>query len=60
MKESKKQIELYENSDQVVNAAVDRVVVELFNKRDASLGGQAVLLTGCSPLAGTTSTCITS
>ena len=58
MKESKKQIELYENSDQVVNAAVDRVVVELFNKRDASLGGQAVLLTGCSPLAGTTSTCI--
>lgn len=58
MKNEKKVIELYENSDQVVNAAVDRVVVELFNKRDASLGGQAVLLTGCSPLAGTTSTCI--
>lgn len=58
MNNEKKMIELYENSDQVVNAAVDRIVVELFNKREESIGGQAVLLTGCSPLAGTTSTCI--
>ena len=54
----KKTIELYENSNQVVNAAIDRIVVELFNKRQKSTGGQAVLLTGCSPIAGTTSTCI--
>lgn len=58
MNNEKKMIELYENSNQVVNAAVDRIVVELFNKREESIGGQAVLLTGCSPLAGTTSTCI--
>ncbi len=58
MKNEKKVIELYENSNQIVNAAVDRIVVELFNKRNESEGGQAVLLTGCSPLAGTTSTCI--
>ena len=58
MKKTKKQIELYENSNQIVNAAVDRIVVELFNKREESSGGQAVLLTGCSPLAGTTSTSI--
>lgn len=58
MSESKKIIELYESTNQIVNAAVDRIVVELFNKRGNVLGGQAVLLTGCSPLAGTTSTCI--
>lgn len=56
--DKKKKIELYENSNQVVNAAVDRIVVELFNKKEESTDGQAVLLTGCSPLAGTTSTCI--
>lgn len=58
MEKAKKRIELYENTNQIANAAVDRIVVELFNKREKSSGGQTVLLTGCSPLAGTTSTCI--
>lgn len=58
MDTEKKVINLYETKNQVFNAAVDRIVVELFNKREEGFSGQAVLLTGCSPLAGTTSTCI--
>lgn len=58
MENKKKTIELYINTNQIINAAVDRIVVELFNKREESTGGQTILLTGCSPLAGTTSTCI--
>lgn len=57
-KVNKDVIELYENSDQISKAAIDRIVVEIFNRRTDSKTGQAVLLTGCSPLAGTTSTCI--
>ena len=58
MENKKKTIELYINTNQIINAAVDRIVVELFNKREESTGGQTILLTGYSPLAGTTSTCI--
>ena len=58
MDKEKKRIELYENKNQIVNAAIDRIVVELFHKKEEKEKGQAVLLTGCSPLAGTTSTCI--
>lgn len=58
MENKKKTIGLYVNTNQITNAAIDRIVVELFNKREVNSGGQAVLLTGCSPLAGTTSTCI--
>lgn len=58
MKKTKKKIELYVNENQVVNAAIDRIVVELFNKNNCKEVGQAILLTGCSMSAGTTSTCI--
>lgn len=50
-------VELYENKDQILNAAIDRVVVEIFNRKK-DIYGQKILLTGCSPLAGTTSICI--
>lgn len=56
--DNKRKVELYENTDQIVNAAVDRIVVEVFNRKASGQHGQAILLTGCSPLAGTTSTCI--
>lgn len=51
-------IELYENENQVISAAIDRIVVELLNKRTDEAKSQSILMTGCSPLAGTTSTCI--
>ncbi len=53
-----KNITLYVNDNQLNSTAIDRIVVELFNKRKKTKDGQTVLLTGCSPLAGTTSTCI--
>lgn len=55
---SKNVLELYVNKDQLTNAAIDEVVVELFNKWENRKGGQAIVLTGCSPLAGVTSTSI--
>lgn len=58
MKQEKRMITLYENSSQITNAAIDRIVVEVFNKRESKSDGQTILMTGCSPLAGTTSTCI--
>ena len=55
----KNKIELYEIKDQNVNAAVNKIVVEIFNKRKTeNHKGQVILLTGASPLAGTTSTAI--
>ena len=54
----KKKIELYSKSDQLVNAAVDKVVVDLFNKKGNCVGGQAIVMTGCSPISGVTSTSI--
>lgn len=58
MEKTKKIIEFYENSSQITNAAIDRIVVEVFNKREGESCGQTILMTGASPLAGTTSTCI--
>lgn len=49
-------VELYANRDQSFNAAIDRIVVEIFNRKNNKT--QKLLLSGCSPLAGTTSTCI--
>ena len=54
----KKKIELYSKSDQLVNAAVDKIVVDLFNKKGNCVGGQAIVMTGCSPISGVTSTSI--
>lgn len=55
----KKIVNLYENSNQLVNAAIDKVVVEIFNKREQDAKtAQTIVLFGASPLAGTTSTSI--
>lgn len=56
MEKNRPKINLYENSNQITNAAIDRIAVEIFNHKREK--GQTILLTGCSPLAGTTSTCI--
>lgn len=53
-----KTVNLYENKNQLINDAIDKIVVEIFNKRNKENGAQAIVLTGCSPLVGTTSTCI--
>ena len=58
MTEKKKLINLYAKDEQIVNAAVDKIVVDLFNMREEGKGGQVIVLTGCSPLAGTTYTSI--
>lgn len=50
-----KQIRLYENENQLISAAVDKMVVEILNKRADNSKAQTLVLTGCSPLAGTTS-----
>lgn len=54
----KKIVELYENKDQAVIAAIDKIVVEIYNKNADKEKSQSIILTGCSPLTGTTSTCI--
>ena len=58
MTETKKLINLYAKDEQIVTAAIDKIVVDLFNKREKEQGGQVIVLTGCSPLAGTTYTSI--
>ncbi len=58
MEKTEKIIELYEKNNQLIKAAIDKIVVEIFNKKDTQQGGQAIVLTGCSPLVGTTSTSI--
>ena len=54
----KHQIDLYSNTSQVMNAAIDRIVVEIHNKRKNDEGAQKILLTGCGPQCGTTSVSI--
>ena len=58
MTEKKQLINLYAKDEQIVNAAIDKIVVDLFNKREDGERGQIIVLTGCSPLAGTTYTSI--
>lgn len=58
MEKTEKVIELYEKNNQLIKAAIDKIVVEIFNKKDDMQGGQTIVLTGCSPLVGTTSTSI--
>lgn len=53
-----KEVCLYENRNQLVTDAIDKIVVEIFNKRNKEEKAQSLVLTGCSPLVGTTSTCI--
>ena len=54
----KHQIDLYSNTSQVTNDAIDRIVVEIHNKRKNDEGAQKILLTGCGPQCGTTSVSI--
>ncbi len=56
MDQEKKKVELYENKSQTVRAAIDKIAVDLINKSNNQ--SQVLLFTGCSPVAGTTSTCI--
>ncbi len=56
--EQEKIVELYESKNQLINAAIDKIVVEIFNKKTEDDSAQTILLTGCSPITGTTSTSI--
>lgn len=58
MADNSKVVSLYENKNQLVTNAVDKIVVEVFNKRATKNHAQMILLTGCSPLVGTTSASI--
>lgn len=49
------QINLYGNTNQVMNDAIDRIVVEIHNKRKDKESAHKILLTGCGPQSGTTS-----
>lgn len=55
MSQDMKQIKLYEIENQLVGAAVDKMVVEIINKKKEGQSSQTLVLTGCSPLSGTTS-----
>lgn len=55
---SNKKIELYGNTSQVMNDAIDRIVIEIYGKKQADKGAQKILLTGCGPRCGSTSTVI--
>ena len=56
--EKKRQIQLYGNTSQVMNDAIDRIVVEIHNKKKRQGEAHKVLLTGCAPQCGNTSICI--
>lgn len=51
----KETIELYGNSDQQLNNAIDKIIVSTINKKSKYKQGQVIAVTGCSPLVGTTS-----
>lgn len=48
-------IQLYENKDQIFNDSIDRIIIELFNKKNKKDEADFLMLTGCSALSGTTS-----
>ena len=54
---NKKIITLYENKNQLLYASIDKITVEIIDKKKDA-GAQSIVLTACSPLAGTTSTAI--
>jgi len=53
----KRIINLYENENQLLYAAIDKITVEIIDKKKNE-GAHVIALTACSPLAGTTSTAI--
>ncbi|MBR3579566.1 MAG: CpsD/CapB family tyrosine-protein kinase [Lachnospiraceae bacterium] len=50
-------INMYENENQLLCAAIDKITVEIINKKN-NTGAQVIAITSCSPVAGTTSTAI--
>ncbi len=50
-------IDLYENKNKLLYAAVDKITVKIIDKKIGE-GAQVIAITACSPLAGTTSTAI--
>ena len=50
-------IDLYENQNKLLYAAVDKITVKIIDKKKND-GAQVMAVTACSPLAGTTSTTI--
>ena len=50
-------INLYEKENKLLNSAIDKITVEIIDKKNGS-GAQVIAVTACSPLAGTTSTTI--
>lgn len=58
MENNKKIVELYENENVVLNTAIDQIIVEIVKKKKQYNYAQTLLLTGISPLAGTTSIAI--
>ncbi len=54
---NKEIINLYENENQLLYSAIDKITVEIIDKKKTE-GAQVIALTACSPLAGTTSTAI--
>lgn len=54
----KRQIKLYSNTSQVMIDAIDRIVVEIHNKKRTPGEAHKILLTGCGPQCGNTSICI--
>lgn len=55
---NKTPIELYENESQLLNSSIDKITVEVIKRKKSESSNQTILLTGCSPLAGTTSVSI--
>ena len=47
-----RKITLYENKTQLIISAIDKIVVEIFNKKENDKQAQSILLTGCSALTG--------
>ena len=54
MEKNNKKITLYENNNKLLNASIDKITVEVTNKRKQD-SVQIIAMSGCSPLAGTTS-----
>ena len=58
LKTEKAQIQLYGNHHQILNDAIDRIVVEIHNRRKSDRCAHKILLTGCGPQCGSTSVSI--
>lgn len=55
---SDQKVELYANTSMVMNDAIDRIVVEIHNRKKEDNRAEKLLLTACGPQSGTTATSI--